>query len=303
MEENTMTNSYLRRPVVVGVDGSESAERAVTWAATYAVAEHAPLQLLHACAVVPVYSPVALPQSFHDALAQQGREALTRAAELARQAVPGVDVSTQLMSGFAVETLLKASRNARSVVLGSRGLGGFTGLLVGSVAVALAAHGHCPLVVVRGERAEMEPRDQGPVVLGVDGSPAGEGAIRFAFDTASRWGVPLIALHTWSDLTVDDLFTVAQPQLDWNVLEAEEHKLLAQRLAGWQDKYPDVEVRRMVTMSRPAHSLVQQGRQARLIVVGSRGRGGLRGMLLGSTSQALLHHSPCPVAVVRPSYS
>jgi nucleotide-binding universal stress UspA family protein len=298
-----MTNSYQRRPIVVGVDGSESADQAVTWAARYAAAEKAPLHVLHACAVIPVYSPLAVPQDFHDAMTKQGEETLARAAELARQAAPEVEVSTQLISGFAVEVLMEASRNARSLVLGSRGLGGFTGLLAGSVAVALAAHGHCPLIVVRGDRATVDSSDQAPVVLGVDGSPASEAAIRFAFEAASRWGVPLIALHTWSDLTVDELWSVARPQVDWNALEAEEYKLLAQRLAGWQEKYPDVEVHRVVVLSRPAHSLLEQARQARLVVVGSRGRGGLRGMLLGSTSQALLHHSPCPVAVIRPNSS
>jgi nucleotide-binding universal stress UspA family protein len=299
-----MADSYPRRPVVVGVDGSESAARAVTWAARYAAAGRAPLHLLHACAVVPAYGPeAALPQSFHDAMHQQGREWLEHAAELARRAVPDVVVSTRLSSGFAVAALLEESRNAQSLVLGSRGLGGFTGLLLGSVAVTLTAHGHCPVVVVRGEHTEPDPSGRAPVVVGVDGSPSGEGAIRFAFDAASRWGVPLVALHTWSDLTVDDLFAVDQPQVDWNALETEEHKLLAQRLAGWQEKYPEVEVHRSVIMSRPAHSLIEQGRHARLIVVGSRGRGGLRGMLLGSTSQALLRHSPCPVAVVRPADS
>jgi len=294
-----MTEPYPRRPVLVGVDGSESSERAVAWAARYAAAWHASLRLLHA--IVPAFDPQPLPQSYYDAVDQQGKKCVARAVDIARQSAPDVEVSARLISGFPVAVLLEASRHARSLVLGPRGRGGFTGLLLGSVAVTLAAHGHCPVIVVRGERATSEPSGNAPVVLGVDGSPASEGAIRFAFDAASRWGAPLIALHAWSDFTVDDLFA-AQPPVDWTVVEAKESHLLAQRLAGWREKFPEVDVRKTVIMSGPAHSLIQQGRQARLVVVGSRGRGGLRGMLLGSTSQALLHHSPCPVAVVRPNY-
>jgi nucleotide-binding universal stress UspA family protein len=294
--EDEMADS-THHAVLAGVDGSASAERAVTWAAEEAARLRAPLDLVHACGVIPVHSQVALPRSFHEALADQGREWLDRAAGLARQAAPDVEVSARLRDGFPIEVLLREAESARMLVLGSRGLGGFTGLLVGSVAVALAAHGSCPVVVVRGEDDAVPPAE-GPVVLGVDGSPAGEGAIRFAFDAASRRGVPLVALHTWSDVTMRDLWTTTMPELDWNVLETKERELLAERLAGWQEKYPDVEVRRVVTTSRPARSLIEESRRARLVVVGSRGRGGVRGMLLGSTSQALLHHSHCPVAVV-----
>lgn len=281
--------------VLAGVDGSASAEHAVTWAAEEAARLRAPLDLVHACAVVPVHSRIALPRSFHEALADQGREWLDRAADLAKEAALGVAVCTRLRAGFAVETLLAEAESARLLVLGTRGLGGFTGLLVGSTAVALAAHGSCPVVVVRGDNV---PPAEGPVVVGVDGSPAGEGAIRFAFDAASRRGAPLVALHTWSDVTVRDMWTAAMPELDWEVLETKERELLAERLAGWQENYPDVAVRRVVTTSRPARSLIEESRRAGVVVVGSRGRGGVRGMLLGSTSQALLHHSHCPVAVV-----
>jgi nucleotide-binding universal stress UspA family protein len=116
-------------------------------------------------------------------------------------------------------------------------------------------------------------------------------------------GVALVAVHTWSDMLPASAFPIVPDAFDWPEIQNEELELLCQRLAGWQEKYPDVRVERIVTQDSPAHNLIVQARGARLVVVGSRGRGGLKGLLLGSTSQALLHHAPCPVAVVQPDYS
>jgi nucleotide-binding universal stress UspA family protein len=286
----------INPPIIVGVDGSVSARQAVLWAAREAAHRKAPLRLVHATVAIGGYTPVALPQEVYDALAGEGRESLRQATELVRDLTPGVDVSTDLRTGSPAQILVAESRAARMLVLGSRGLGGFTGMLVGSVAVALAAHGHCPIVVVRGEHTT----DTGsrPVVVGIDGSPASEAAIGFAFEQASWLGVLLVALHTWSDTIPAS--TLPNVMVDWKSVEEEEQRVLAERLAGWQEKYPDVSVQRVFTPGRPAHSLLVQTREAQLVVVGSRGRGGVKGMLLGSTSQALLHHSACPVAVVRP---
>lgn len=282
----------INPPIIVGVDGSVSARQAVLWAAREAARHKAPLRLVHAAVAIGEYAPVALPQTMYDALAGEGRESLRQAAELA----PGVEVTTDLRTGSPAQVLVAESRVARVVVLGSRGLGGFTGMLVGSVAVALAAHGHCPVVVVRGEHpTEMGGR---PVVVGIDGSPSSEAAIGFAFEQASWLGVLLVALHTWSDTIPAS--TVPFAVVDWKAVEEQEQRVLAERLAGWQEKYPDVSVQRVFTPGQPAHSLLVQTREAQLVVVGARGRGGVKGMPLGSTSQALLHHSACPVAVVRP---
>ncbi|MEV4315495.1 universal stress protein [Actinocrispum sp. NPDC049592] len=277
-------------PIVAGVDGSASGQQAVLWGAREAARRKAPLRLVHATVAIGGHSPVALQRSMYDALAGEGRESLRQATESARDLAPGVDVSTDLRTGSPAQVLVAESQAARLVVLGSRGLGGFTGMLVGSVAVALAAHGHCPVLVVRGEHTtETGGR---PVVVGIDGSPASEAAIGFAFDQASWLGVLLVALHTWSD-------TIPASTVPEAVAE-EEQRVLAERLAGWQKKYPEVSVQRVFTPGRPAHSLLVQTREAQLVVVGARGRGGVKGMMLGSTSQALLHHSSCPVAVVRP---
>jgi nucleotide-binding universal stress UspA family protein len=188
--------------------------------------------------------------------------------------------------------LVAESRQAQLVVVGDRGLGGFTGLLLGSVAVGLAAHAASPVAVVRGAA----PSPDGQVVVGVDGSPTSEAALAAAYEAAAARRVRLVAVHTWWDFLID---TTLAPLLDWEAIEGDEHVLLAERLAGWAEKYPDVEVRRVVARDKPAHSLLQQATGAQLVVVGSRGRGGFAGLLLGSVSHSLLHHAPCPVLVVR----
>jgi nucleotide-binding universal stress UspA family protein len=196
--------------------------------------------------------------------------------------------------------LVEASSSADLVVLGSRGLGGFRGMLVGSVAVTLAAHGHCPVVVVRGRTVEDPPPEVGPVVLGVDGSPISEAATGFAFDAASLRGVRLIAVHVWNDLAFIGPWNPLPQVPDLAAVEADLRRQLDERMAAWQAKYPDVEVERVLVRGYPAAGLLDQAAGAQLIVVGSRGRGAIAGLGgLGSTSQAVLYHARCPVAVVR----
>ncbi|OLL76913.1 Universal stress protein family [Pseudonocardia sp. Ae168_Ps1] len=282
------------RPVVVGIDGSASARDAVRWAAAEAVARRVRLRL------VAVYTPLppghrhdmGLGPAYRAQVVGTLQEALTGAAAL----VSGIDVDleSEIRAGYPADVLTEESRGASLTVVGSRGLGGFSGLLVGSVAVAVAAHGGSPVLVVRGERAP----DAGlPVVLGVDGSPAGEAAVGPAFEQASRRSVPLRAVHAWSDVVLDPAVAVL---IDAAALEAEEREVLAERLAGWSEKYPDVDVQRIVVRDRPAHALIAESAGAGLVVVGSRGRGGLAGLLLGSVGQALLRHADCPVLVARP---
>jgi nucleotide-binding universal stress UspA family protein len=134
------------------------------------------------------------------------------------------------------------------------------------------------------------------VVVGVDGSPTSEAALAFAFEAAATRGVSLVAVHTWWDLFVDP--TMA-PLPDWDAIEVDEREVLAERLSGWGEKYPDVPVQRLVERDQPAHALVEQSLRAQLVVVGSRGRGNFAGLVLGSVSHAVLHRAHCPVAVVR----
>jgi len=295
-----MTTQDSRRPVVAGVDSSTSSIRAVRWAAAQAVAWSCPLRLVHANVWPWTYQPemAGMVGNYEKALRDAAQEWLRQAAEAAAATAPGVKVETELITSTAGQLLIEESERARLVVVGSRGLGGFTGLLLGSTAVVLAAHGHCPVAVVRGPDDELPPVS-GPVVLGVDGSEAGEAAIAFAYEAASLRKATLIAVHAWSDVSIPASFVPGPPTFEWPIVEDDEQRLLAQRLAGWQEKYPEVHVRRVVTEGRPAYSLLQAAVGAQLVVVGSRGRGGLSGLLLGSTSQALVHHAPCPVVVVR----
>lgn len=217
---------------------------------------------------------------------------------MAAGVAPDLAIEQEVVTGFPVPVLTDEAARAQLVVLGDRGLGGFTGLLVGSVAVAVTTHAPCPVVVVRGPTPDAPRPSDGPVVVGIDGSPTSEAAVEFAFEVADLRGVPLVAVHAWTDYEIGSTMVAV---LDGEAIDADEHRLLAERLAGWSEKYPDVPVQRLVTRCRPARTLVEQSEYAQLVVVGSRGRGGFAGLMLGSVSHALLHHAACPVAVVRPA--
>jgi len=168
-------------------------------------------------------------------------------------------------------------------------MGGLGRLLLGSVSTALLQHAHCPVAVVHSDGGAAP---DAPVVVGIDGSPASQTATALAFDEASRRGVELVALHAWSDVGV---FPVLG--MDWRDRERDGEEVLAERLAGWQEQYPDVQVRRELVCDTPARWLLQECENAQLVVLGSRGRGGFPGMLLGSVSSAVAHAARIPVIV------
>jgi nucleotide-binding universal stress UspA family protein len=290
-------DAHSGRTVVVGIDGSEIALRAVRWASAEAARRKIPLRVVTAFDWTQNHAigGIHLGASYRDIMLNQARRNLADAAELAERAAEGIEVEQQLVVGFPIAVLTAESERAQLVVIGDRGLGGVSGLLLGSVAAGLGAHAKSPLVVVRGDDADPDPA--APVAVGVDGSPLSEAALAFAFEAAAARGVPLVAVHTWRELAGD--LDVA-PLLDWDAIETEEREVLAERLAGWGEKYPDVPVQPIVTKDGPAHALVEQSRHAQLVVVGSRGRGGFTALVLGSVSHAVLHRSHCPVAVVRP---
>ncbi|MBP2479478.1 nucleotide-binding universal stress UspA family protein [Crossiella equi] len=284
--------------IVAGVDGSDAALRAVRSAVRECARRSATLTLVHAFETpvrgYPEY--IATVGDVRAALEKHGREVLAEAEAVARAISPGVAVELRLREQGPAPALIAESHHAALVVVGSRGLGGFSGLVVGSTAVALSRLAECPVVVVRGE----EPED-GRVVVGVDGSPASEQAIAFAFEAASRRHASLAAVMSWTDVALDAAFGNASSlTLDWARLGEEHRELLAQRLAGWTERYPEVVVNRIVVHDRPVRALLREAEHAQLLVVGSRGRGGFAGLLLGSTSQSLIYHAPCPIAVVRP---
>lgn len=285
----------LNQPIVVGVDGSGSAVHAVRWAATEALRRHLPLRLVHSFDIPVGYPPgVVAPHAVRDGMRQQGRDWLEEAKDAVAKVAPDIEPERVVHQGPVVPFLVRQSRDATLLVLGSRGLGGFTGLVVGSVSVGLAGRAHCPVIVARGPEVT-----DGDIVVGVDGTPAGEAAIAFAFEEASLRGRGVVAVHAWTDSVLEAALAGDTSTLDTNPLQQQAYELLAERLAGWQEKYPDVRVHREVVRDRPTPALLRCAANAALVVVGTRGRGGFRGLVLGSTSQHVLNHAPCPVAVVR----
>lgn len=290
----------VRPTVMVGVDGSECALRAVRWGAAEAARRRVPLRLVIAFAwtVDHVAARADREGRYRNTLLARARVHLTAAGEVARGEGLDIEVQEQLIVGSPIPVLGAEARRAQLVVIGDRGLSQVEGLLVGSVAIALSAHASCPVVVIRGD--ELEPADAAslPVLVGVDGSPTSDAALGFAFEAAAARKVSVVAVHTWSDLVFDR--SLLAVEVNWDVVEAEERKVLAEQVGGWADKFPDVTVEQLVTRDQPAHSLLAQAARAQLVVVGSRGHGQFVGTILGSVSNALLHRSPCPVAVVRP---
>jgi nucleotide-binding universal stress UspA family protein len=290
------------RTIVVGVDGSRGAEQAIRWAAETAVRRGSGLRLVHAQPIVETYfydGVLAATGADSAAVRAEGERVVRAAVELARWAAPDLVITTEIRSDPPSLVLIEQSRDALMVVVGRTGHGGFTGMLVGSTAAAVLSHAHCPVAVVRGRDDTTTVAVAGPVVVGIDGSPASEQAIAVAFEEASQRGAPLVAAHVWMDVTRDEMYALARFVTGWESARGEEERLLAQRLAGWQEKYPDVEVRRELVRDHPRHALLELSATAQLVVVGSRGRGGFTGLLLGSTSQALALHAQCPVLVVR----
>jgi nucleotide-binding universal stress UspA family protein len=290
------------KPIVVGVDGSESASAAVAWAARAAAALSLPL---HIVTVVHIpafyYTEPYLAESFKEELEDTAKARLGSARVHAKQTVDApIDITTEQFEAKVSQTLIDLSANAHMVVLGSRGHGELTGLLIGSTTSAVAAHGHCPLVVVRGRTMDGQPPTEGPIVVGVDGSESSRAALEVAFEQAAARGASLVAVNVWSDVSVQPSLGASPDDPLWSSIQTGEEVVLSERLAGYQERYPDVTVERVVARDRPVRVLSEFAEKAQLIVVGSRGRGGFTGMLLGSTSNALLHTADCPVMIVRP---
>jgi nucleotide-binding universal stress UspA family protein len=286
----------MHKSILVGVDGSQAALEAVRWAAKEAKRRDAELRLVYAFGWMPapdLGDPGTTPG---DTLLRGAYRAVAAAAALAEVVAPEVEVVEEVLIGSPIPRLITESRRAQLVVVGSRGLGGFAGLLAGSVAVALAAHAECPVTVVRGGTPGPKPLD-GPVLVGVDGSPTSEAAIAFAYRAAAQRAMPLVAVHTWQDVPIEP---AVWPLIDWDDVETGARETLAKQMIGWGAQCPDVSTRQVVTMDRPAQTLVELSAEAQLVVVGSRGRGGVDGMALGSVGHALIHHAQCPVAVVPP---
>lgn len=290
--------------IVVGVDGSDQAGVAALWAAAEAHRRNASLCIVHGATVLgPNFvGDEPLPSEVHDAGRRWAQRVLDKAAGAVRSDFPALAVTSEIRDEPPLDALLALSESVLMVVVGSSGSNQLVHALVGSVAARLAALASGPVVVVRSDtESELVPED-GPVVLGLDGSPDSTVAMQFAFEEASLRGVALQAVHSWDDTGVEGFLRAYPLPIDEREIEDEHRRLLSEQLAGWSSRFPEVAVERVVRRGRPVAALLTETdgapRRAQLVVVGSRGRGRFAGILLGSTSQALIANAHCPVAVL-----
>ncbi|MFI9415373.1 universal stress protein [Nocardia gamkensis] len=284
------------QPIVVAVDGSATSYHAAAWAATDAALHRCRLRIITSVALRPDSDPAAMQtETDMEWLRRDGERVLTEAARVARTAAAGeaLAIDTELIVEQIIPQLIERSRHARMLVVGSRGLGAVRRELLGSVSTAVTRHAHCPVAVVRSTSATDVVSAGRSVLVGVDGTMTSVPALEVAYEEAARRKVGLIALHAWSDASGIDLMP------GWDAVRQREDALLAENLAGFGERYPEVPVRRVLVRDRPVRSLLDESEDAQLLVVGSHGRGGFTGMLLGSTSAALLHSVECPMIVVR----
>lgn len=277
-----------QQPVVVGYDASADADRGLDWAAEYAKLRGLPLEVYSSSGDLEY-----LPEWTMDKREEVVQNWLDRAAARLREigvedwkAVPG--------SERVVPELLEASKRAAMVVLGAQGHGVVGGMVIGSVSQHLTRHASCPVVVVRGAHAT----DSRRVVVGVDGSETSQKALEFAFEYAGWTGQTVVAVHGRSINAMNGPFDIDVAPAVAGEMESAE-RLLSEAAAGLREKYPDVEVLLEAVPVPAVRALADASVNASLVVVGTRGRGGFLGLLLGSVSSTVLQHAQCSVAVVR----
>ncbi len=295
--ENEMSTTVKPYGIVVGVDGSAASDAAVFWAARDAAMRNVPLHLVHMFnTYVPTFPQIPMPSGVAEWQEDDGRKVLEQAVKIAEDAMPTeqkISITSEVKSSPPVPTLVEMSKEAEMIVVGSNGRGAVGRVVLGSVSSGVVRGARCPVAVIRAEASYTPRSDRAPVLVGIDCSPASELALAVALDEASFRGVELTALHAWSDAAVYQL-----PWVEW---ASEAERNLAEYLAGWRERYPDVKVNRVVTLDHPGRGLIEESESAQLVVVGSHGRGGVTGMLLGSVSNAVVHSVHTPVIVARPS--
>ncbi len=280
--------------VVVGADGSEHCLAAVRWAADTAAAYDLPLTVL--CA-----RPDAMAKP---TLVSEPTGVLAEGVEAARSQQPGLRIRALQMPDAPVQSLLAAGENADVIVLGSRGVGGFRGLLLGSTTMHVAPYAQCPVVVVHSDvesRTPFEDTDgiagnPGQVVLGYDGSPASNRAAAFAFRHAQAIGTGVVAVSVEPSRGEPETEEI-DPE---NATPGSDTSAFHSPVIVTASAFPDVPVSFVAGTGRPAEVMLSEAVGAELLVVGSRGSGGFAGLIIGSVSQKLLAYASCPVAVLHP---
>lgn len=284
--------------VVIGYDGSADAEAALAWALAFADGHGTPVR------IVAGFDPSQhtlrlLGGNGADAAAElyaRARHQLQQAREHSEDDHPHLEISTLLEPAAPEDLLIDESRTAEIVVIGSRGQSRLSTLLAGSTALSVAGRAHCTVVAVRSRPTE-HPLGRG-VVVGTDGSPVAEAAIAFALARADDLGAPLTVLHAWTDPMTVSVLGSPVPMYDPIDYPREQRSLLVESLARWADKFPQVDIEVRVIRGQAVSTLAAASSDAELLVVGCHGHSVLRGMVLGSVSQGLLHHVTLPVAIV-----
>ncbi|MFE9442107.1 universal stress protein [Streptomyces sp. NPDC006602] len=283
-------------PLVVGVDGSEPSLRAVDWAADEAALRGVPLRVVYA-SLWERYEGAALAADLGNPSERvRADDIIESATRRARARHPDLKVSADVLPEEPEYALVREGRHAGALVVGTRGRSGLTELLLGSVSLAVAAHAHCPVVVLRGGNDnQVTPAVRGRVVVGVGEHPEPSAALRFALEEARRRGVPLEAVRAWR--------CPAHESTDHPLLSGEPARLYEEQAAktleaALRDAPEDVEVRRRTVEGHARKVLLDASHEADLLVVGARRREGHLGLQLGRVAHAALHHSACPVAVV-----
>ncbi|MFD4368184.1 universal stress protein [Rhodococcus sp. NPDC058521] len=293
-----MTTAPIRHGIVAGIDGSDNAVDAARWAVSAAARFGEPVYLTH---VVRGHKDlealgdgeVPTRDTYPDS------HALLDAAEHAvRDGQSDLVIERRIRPGPPAKALVDLSRTARMLVLGPAETTEMQSVFVGSNVVRVANHAKCPVVVWRGPVIPAGT-DERPIVVGVDGSDLSNLAVSHAFEFASFFDAPLVAVHTWSEHSSLGGYSEARRFTDWAPHEEHENVVLAEALAGWCEKYPDVSVTRSVQRGGPMKVLLEHSAEARMVVVGSHGRNPFMASVVGSTSQALIHRAWCPILICR----
>lgn len=290
-----MKTSVVPGSVMVGVDGSVGSDAAVEWAAAYAVAHRRRLTIVHGAGTPVVTDFVIDLDEARQQLRTHGRRVTDHALGVARKAGPGLDIDVHLELQEARSLLVEAADGAHLLVLGSRGHGALLSLLLGSVSVALAAHAPCPVAVVR---SAADGDEKSPVIVGIDGTADSASALTFAFELASVQHRALEVVHAGGEAWLFPTPDPAGPQVveeitaDWQLL-------MAESVAGYAEKFPDVTFSTTVAQGSAAGALIAASEHASTVVVGARGRSALTKRLLGSVSRSVVEHAHCTVTVVR----
>ncbi|MGI5330591.1 universal stress protein [Actinomadura nitritigenes] len=275
--------------IVVGVDGSECADRAIDWAADEAVRRNRPLHLVHAVDGSPYRAPLFTPPETVEHLTRLSHRVLDEARERVRRRHPDLQTTTLLLAEYTPKALMAESEKAYELVLGNRGHGGFAGMPLGSTSLRMAARTTVPLVIVRGDAD-----DRGEVVAGLDLTKDEETTLSYAFDAAALHETRLRVVHAW---LIYPTYIEAGYAPDDEKVEAEIRKQVRNVIAPWRAKYPQIDVVEEVVIEHPVAALTNASRSARLVVTGAPERS-WTAPRLGSISHGAIHHAHCPVAVV-----